>query len=503
MRTLLQPLRESVLSGQDLNASLKAAEIYGSLLHMIDIGVYDDPDVERNLIQRVEEVLPPIVMPVSDENRSRKDSLHIISEAFIVGGHTRLMEKLGQMHPVKPDVLITRKADVKAKLRFNDIFAEVHEIAPTDLLDAVVKIRDICADYQRIILHIHFDDIAAVVACGLVKNTYNSSLSDNKPEPVQISFVNHADHAFTYGSSVSDYYFQLSSYGARLDLSKQIAGQTSFLGIPIADVTSQSKTENKPESVPVNNSATPNQPLHFFTSGSAMKFRPFRGANMSPLISRLLNKWPNATFTLVGINFAGNVWLWPLKLRFGKRLQVLRLLPYDQFIARSKEADFYVDSYPFPGGTAFAEQVLAGKRGIGLTSNVQGYSPADKLKKQHVEQVVATIEHYNADGVFDEIVSINGYQAVKARYLACVYDNQPSLLNMETLVPWTGDTDYLRVRNSIFMPVYPMVMQYVYHHHRELFWQIYWRFSLFNKTYFSLNRLKAFIRKSLGAVKKK
>lgn len=500
MRTLLQPLRESVLSGQDLNASLKAAEIYGSLLHMIDIGQYDDPDVELNLVQRVEEVLPPLAVPVTGEKDVKKECLHIISEAFIIGGHTRLMEKLGQMHPVKPDVLITRRADEKARLRFNDIFSEIHEIAPNDLLDAVAKIRDISANYQRIVLHIHFDDIAAVVACGLVKNT-----GIKNGQPVTVFFVNHADHAFTYGSSISDFYFQLSSYGARLDLVKQIAGQTSFLGIPIADVTVQSNAENKSESVPVpaNNSATRNQPLHFFTSGSAMKFRPFRGANMSPLISRLLNKWPNATFTLVGINFAGNVWLWPLKLRFGKRLQVLRLLPYDQFIARSKEADFYVDSYPFPGGTAFAEQVLAGKRGIGLTSNVQGYSPADKLKKQQVEQVVASIEHYNDDGVFDEIVAINGYQAVKARYLACIYDNQPSLLNMETLVPWTGDTDYLRVRNTIFMPVYPMVMQYVYHHHPELFWQIYRRFSLFNKTYFSLNRLKAFIRKSLGAVKKK
>lgn len=106
-------------------------------------------------------------------------------------------------------------------------------------------------------LHIHFDDIAAVIACGLVKRT----------QPLQVYFVNHADHAFTYGSSVADYYFQLSSYGARLDRLKSIAGQTSFLGIPVAGI--------KPEISPAAAKNTP--ALKFFSSGSAMKFRPFAG----------------------------------------------------------------------------------------------------------------------------------------------------------------------------------------------------------------------------------
>ncbi|EIC86098.1 hypothetical protein [Serratia sp. M24T3] len=478
MKTLLQPLREKVLTGQDFNESLKAAEIYGSLLHMIDIGQYDDPQIEITLTNRANDTLPAIIEP-----ETTKDCLHIISEAFIIGGHTRLMEKLGNMHDLRPDLLITRRADAKARTRLNDVFSQVYEIAPESPLDAVVKIRDICNRYQRIVLHIHFDDIATVVACGLIK----------KVRPLSVYFVNHADHAFTYGSSIADFYFQLSSYGARLDLTKTIAGQTSFLGIPVADI--------KPESQPPVESGKPS--LHFFSSGSAMKFRPFRGANMSPLINRLLTAWPEGIFTLVGINFAGNVWLWPLKLRFGKRLQILRLLPYDQFIARSREADFYVDSYPFPGGTAFAEQVLSGKRGIGLTSNVQGYSPADKLKRQSVEEVVNSIKNYDDEGAYEEILMVNGYNEVKARYLACVYAGERSSLDMENLVPWTGDTDYLKVRKSIFMPVYPLVMRYVYHHHRKLFWGIYLRFSLFNKTYFTLNTCKALVVKVVRFFKKK
>lgn len=478
MKTLLQPLREKVLTGQVLNESLKAAEVYGSLLHMIDIGQYDDPQIEISLTSRAYDELPALI-----EQEIKKDCLHIITEAFIIGGHTRLMEKLGSMHSNQPDLLITRRVDEKARPRLNEMFSEVYEIASDNPLDAVVKIRDICARYQRIVLHIHFDDIATVIACGLVK----------KVRPLNIYFVNHADHAFTYGSSIADFYFQLSTYGARIDRTKTIAGKTSFLGIPIAGIKAQ-------DTLPVEDNPTA---LNFFSSGSALKFRPFRGANMSALISRLLTQWPQGTFTLVGIKFAGNMWLWPLKLRFGKRLKVLRLLPYDQFISYAREADFYVDSYPFPGGTAFAEQVLSGKRSIGLTSSVQGYSPADKLKRQSIEEVVNTIKHYDDQGAYEEIISVNGYDQVKARYLACLYAGEESPLDMETLVPWTGDIDYLRADKSIFMPFYPLVMKYVYTHHRKLFWGIYFRFSPFNKTYFTLKSFKDYLVNKVRSLKKK
>ncbi|MGA7585659.1 MAG: group 1 glycosyl transferase [Rouxiella badensis] len=465
MKTFINPLREKVLNTLDFNISMQAAKVYGSLLHTMDIGRYDDPEMEKVLINRAKESLS-----LSSESVPNKDCLHIITEAYIIGGHTRLMEKLAGMHEIPPDLLITRYSDEKALERCKKIFTAVHSIEANDLIETVKQIHSFCKDYKRIVLHIHADDIATVVACGLIQQV----------RELNVYFVNHADHAFTFGSAVANYYFQLSSYGARLDKLKTIAGQTSFLGIPVSDIRPEKATTSSEVS------ANPS----FFSSGAAMKFKPFRGENINPLIAKILDKWPQTTFTIVGVSMLTNFWWWPLKLRYGKRLRLLRYLPYDQFISLTREADFYVDSYPFPGGTAFAEQILAGKRGIGLMSRVQGYSPADKLKRPSVGDVIDTIDHYQDDGVVEEIVAVNGYEAVKKRYLACLYQNEKSSFDMETLVPWGGDTQSLVVRNKVFVPISPEVMKYLYRNEKKLFLRIFLRMSLFNKAYISWNAIK-------------
>lgn len=41
--------------------------------------------------------------------------MHIVSEPFMTGGHTRLMEKLASMHAEPVDLLISRQAAPDAK----------------------------------------------------------------------------------------------------------------------------------------------------------------------------------------------------------------------------------------------------------------------------------------------------------------------------------------------------------------------------------------------------
>jgi len=132
MKTLIQPLRSRAFKTQNLNESLQAAEMYGSLLHTVDIGQYDDPALEQALTDAAEAALPSLA-PVAD----KRDCLHIISEAYIIGGHTRLMEKLAGMHTEKPDLLITRSADEKALARCNSVFSTVYEIKSVELLEKI------------------------------------------------------------------------------------------------------------------------------------------------------------------------------------------------------------------------------------------------------------------------------------------------------------------------------------------------------------------------------
>ncbi|WP_017346833.1 hypothetical protein [Pantoea sp. A4] len=458
MKALLQELRQQVLAQPDLRHMLTLARAYGALCQAADSDIYDDAPLEQTLIEKAcAQLMPP--QPAVNPGAC----LHIISEAFIIGGHTRLMEKLAQMQPEKSDLLVTRSIDEQAAARCAAVFQQVYQLNTTDPVSQLLHISERVAGYQRVVLHIHADDIATVVAVGLVKAAL----------PLQVWFVNHADHAFTYGSAIADFYFQLSSFGARLDKQKQIAGQTSFLGIPVNDSAVDTAPERKPLT----------EALRFVASGSAIKFRPFRGEDIRPLIRQILQQWPKATFTLIGANPRNNFWWWGLKLRFGQRLQLRRYIPYEQYMAFMQQTDFFIDSHPFPGGTAFAEQILAGRRGIGLIAKVQGYSPADKLKRGSVAEVLDTVKDYQDAGIIEEIIAVNGYQAVKERYLACLFSNKADPFNMEERVAWQGDTTFLRVRNVIFTPLNMTAMKTLFSYNKKIALKVFMRLSILNKAH--------------------
>lgn len=98
-----------------------------------------------------------------------------------------------------------------------------------------------------------------------------------------------------------------------------------------------------------------------------------------------------------------------------------------------------MDSYPTPGGTAFAEQLVSGRRCVGLRAPIQGYSPADNLKSKNVDDLMTSILQCDNDpAVIESVYAVNGYDAVKARYLACLYDDVLCANEMEHYVAWSG-----------------------------------------------------------------
>lgn len=427
---LSNSFKSKIFSENDLNKALELSQVYGSIFWAADMGVNDAPDLELDLVERIHKELKCAIAIIPE-----KDTIHVISEPYLIGGHTRLMESLASMHDSKPDLIITRSASVEVKARLNQFFNTLHEVNVAEPMAQVSEIASLLSDYRNVVLHIHPDDIVSVVACGLLKCTRSATT---------VYFVNHADHAFSFGSSVADYYFEISSYGARRDGKKSIVGRKSFLGIPVG--------------APVNNLSdrslvAPNS-LKFFSAASAFKYKPRAGLSMYPLVCMILDKYSNSTFHIVGANLYTNYWWWGLKFKYRGRFSVVPYLPFEEYEALLTQADFYVDSYPIPGGTAFAEQLIQGRRCIGLVTPIQGYSPAEVLKSQSLADIVDDI---NTPRDYDHAallcVQMNGYSVVKQRYLNCIYNKAISTSDMERYVPWTGDTDFMiegrKIKSSI------------------------------------------------------
>jgi hypothetical protein len=430
MLSLSDYFKSKIFSEEDLNKALELSQIYGSVFWAADMGINDASDIETELVERIGKSLECVV-----KSNPEKDTVHVISEPYLIGGHTRLMERLASMHDSKPDLIITRSASAEVKARLNQFFNIQYEVVAAEPVAQTLEIAKLLSDYRNVVLHVHPDDIVCIVACGLLQASCSAST---------IYFVNHADHVFSFGSSVADYYFEISSYGARRDVKKKIIGKKSFLGIPV----------DRPVNSLVTHSLTDKDNLKFFSAASALKYKPRVGLSMSPVISMILDGYSNSTFHIVGANLFTNYWWWGLKLKYRNRFSVVPHLPFEEYKALLTQADFYVDSYPIPGGTAFAEQLIQGRRCIGLVSPIQGYSPADMLKSESKADILNDI---NAPRDYADAalmcVQMNGYSVVKQRYLNCIYNDTISVSDMEKYVPWTGDTDFMREGRKIKSPI--------------------------------------------------
>jgi len=403
LKKLFEDFQSAIRETVNIDEALELAQAYGNLLWFADVGIHDAPEVEVDLIERCARSLDVDAQQCATGGTS---VLHVITEPLLTGGHTRLMERLAEMQGSPTDVLITRRISPEALDHVSSFFQNTLILVSSRLDEALMEMVALLCRYQKIVLHINPDDIMAVVACGIAKRRCS----------LEVFFVNHADHVFSYGTSVADYYFELSGHGRRFDQTKTIAGRKSFLGIPVNTREAKKASDFCP---------SPSAPLLFVSAGSDIKFKPRKGASIFDLVARILKDYPKSVFLIIGTDIKTSFWWWPMKLKYPSRLHIKSHLNFKAYGELVRNADYYVDSHPVPGATAFAEQFIKGLRCVGLLAPLQGYSQADRLKRPDVEGVMETIANYRyAQEVFFAIERDNSFESVKHRYLKCLYEGE-------------------------------------------------------------------------------
>ncbi|HAT4022920.1 TPA: glycosyl transferase, partial [Citrobacter freundii] len=97
-------------------------------------------------------------------------------------------------------------------------------VSKNNYLMHVYRLVEKIQHYNKVVLNIHPDDISAVISCGIAKK--------NNPK-LKVFFVNHADHTFSFGQTIADLWFELSEFGRRIDVLRNLKTEKSFLGIPL------------------------------------------------------------------------------------------------------------------------------------------------------------------------------------------------------------------------------------------------------------------------------
>lgn len=390
-----------------LDKATLQAEQLGKLLRDNEVGIYSLNDVESFLIN---EYITNIPMDVSFiDNRQSSRAIFIATELYHVGGHTRLMERLASFLESKPDLLITKHSMDTIIKREMNFFSNVYHAGNcvSSVLEKIKCLLNVILKYDLLILNIHPEDIYSVVACGLAKKM---------KEHIKIHFVNHSDHTFSYGSSISDVWYEISHYGMIIDSMRGLNARKCFLGIPIDTnhtITERSYTFDNGDLI--------------LSAASGGKYKPRDQQSILPLVSALLDKYDKSTFQVIGVNVFTNHWWWAMKLKYWGRLRLSKSLPYEEYIKVTSAAKLYIDSHPLPGGTAFAEQFLQGRLCVGLKCRYNGYTPLEVFKKECVDDVLSEIDSISIHNIFEvkrQVEEKHSFDSVKARFLDSILKNK-------------------------------------------------------------------------------
>jgi len=368
-------LRAAVVRAREFDVALDIGRTLGQLNWHNNDGLLSEEHLEEELHHRHGAALAPRMRPTLVAS---VEWLHVISEAYVVGGHTRLLEMLldaQRRAGATVAVAVTRSAAPSFVSRAEAAGAVVHALTGTPSMRAAGLVA-LGRAAQRIVLHIHPDDLGAALAARQLQG-----------EGRQVLFVNHADHVFSYGVGGADLCLEVSGFGWRISEAKRPVRAQHFLGIPVTAVAA--------DTPPARTSGVAARTI--LSMGSSHKYKPAGGYDLPAFISNLLDH-SDATAEMIGPS-ASDPWWASALARHAGRLRLSGPLPFAEAATRFTEATAYVDSFPINGGTAFPQALMAGMSVFGPGADAGGYNLADALRFPSLTAMTHALTAFLADGI--------------------------------------------------------------------------------------------------------
>jgi hypothetical protein len=329
--------------GADLEGVLRSATVAANFAWRAPIGRLADPELERLVVGSVR----------GDGGRARVDGtgtsgrvLHVLSEAYELGGHTRLAWRWIGRDARRSDVALTnQRSPLPAALRSTVSAAggrvvDLRGQAPS-LIERARALRALMAGADVVVYHVHPYDAVALAA---------AALPGTRPP---IVYENHADFAFWLGLGCADVVSDFLDRGRQWshELRGVPARRLGLLPLPV---------DQEPATTPATElrralRLRPDDVVALSVASTA-KMAPMWGQGFAGLLAQVLTAHPRLKVVLAGADAVGP---WSdLIRRFPGRLFLLGTIgdPYSWYAA----ADIYLENYPLPAGTSVLEAALFG-----------------------------------------------------------------------------------------------------------------------------------------------
>ena len=351
----LLTLAEEHAAAGDYPAAAGLAQIAARYTFAGYVGLFGSNRLERLLLDLGKRIpsAPPRAARHRDENK--RNILHVLSYGRPVGGDSRcawrwIQEDSSNRH----SVVITTQADVKGIYDIPEVLRQSAEnsggflrtlSAPTSQhLEQARELRMLCQEMDIVVLHLFPYDIIPVLALAA------------DCDSVKTIFVNHADHAFWVGASVSHLIVHLRRQPPHFPEKRRGLNpdRSSILPIPMV------------HSPPAVTQAQAKRALGYepdtillLTIASPFKYSSPGRTGFLDLVAPVMAKFPQAVLIAVGPEAKGawqaasvqtNGRIVPLGTRWDNHLLYAA-------------ADVYLDSVPFSSITSLLE---AGSHGVPL-----------------------------------------------------------------------------------------------------------------------------------------
>ena len=269
--------------------------------------------------------------------------LHVTTRVFGVGGHTRMLTHwirndrdsrhsvalLNQRGTPVPGAMIDAVRDSGGDLV---VFPE-----GSPLLLRAGWLRALAQQGADLVVLHHFaSDAVPTVAFAIAQTP-----------PVAV--LNHADHQFWLGSSVTDLVINLRSTGAAHTAARRFLPRNTVIPIPLPDTS-----EAMPREVARRALGIPEQQITLLSIGRPLKYRPSGPYDFVATANRILEGVPDAHFHVVGETVSGI----GRYLREAPHARLHFVGTVENPAVYLAAADVYLESFPFGSQTALLEASL-------------------------------------------------------------------------------------------------------------------------------------------------
>lgn len=341
----------------DATAAIHTAAGAARFAYGLHIGVFASEPLETMLLELGRRHVPSHGAAVSRPASSPERVLHVFTETYAVGGHTRLACRwidldrerthsvLITAAPHDPPPWLTEAAQrsggsVRSHRRSEHVVSRA------------AALRAAAADADLVVLHIHPFDPVPLLA-----------FADPHGRP-PVVLLNHADHVFWLGLGVADVVVDIRGSGAELTRTRRgvAAERSRVLGIPVSPTPPDLDRAQARAALGLD----PSRPV-LCTVASAYKFEPVVMPSFQELAAGAVSTHPDALLLAVGPSMDPR---WTAACEATGR-RVMAVGPQLETATLLAAADLYLDSWPCASGTSMLDAAVAGLPLVALVPDLE------------------------------------------------------------------------------------------------------------------------------------